>query len=322
MLVTGRERANQRAEEITEELRDTEYRWSAALQSAGDGVWDWNFKTNQFLFSDQTKIILKYEDDELGNDIDNWLKIIHPEDVHGTVHAMNALRMDARQNLQHEFRVFARDGRCCWILMRGGAVVKSRDGKTIRAIGTFTDITDRKAVEAQNEYFALHDELTGLPNRRSVNEDLESLRETAVRKKLKFALMFIDLDHFKKINDTYGHAVGDKVLRMASERLGQKLRLTDILGRFGGDEFVAILNDIHNVDDVTLVANNIIGAMSTPLVLGDDEVQVTLSIGIAIFDYERGDSIADLLRRADAALYETKHSGRNGYTVGADYQLA
>ena len=158
-LSTSKERANLRAEEITEELRTTEYRWSAALESAGDGVWDWNFRYCQFVFSEQTKTMLKYSTEELGDNIEDWLEIVHPDDVDGALEAMNALELDSDQQLHQEFRVQTRDGHWSWILMRGAAVERGQEGKTIRAIGTFTDVTIRKVVEDQHEYHALHDEL-------------------------------------------------------------------------------------------------------------------------------------------------------------------
>lgn len=321
-LVTSRERANERAEEITEELRTTEYRWSTALESAGDGVWDLNFKYRQFVFSKQTKTMLKYSANELGDAIEDWLKIIHPDDIDDALKAMNTLALEPELPLRQEFRVQTGEGRWSWILMRGAAVEKDQDGKTIRGIGTFTDVTDRKQAEDQHEYHALHDELTGLPNRRLVNQRLESLRKQAIKSKKPLALMFVDLDHFKQVNDTYGHDVGDLVLCEASARLSALLRLTDVVGRFGGDEFVALLPDINSIDDAFRVAENMKAALSLPLVFEGVKVQVTLSIGIVIFDVESADGVAELLKKADSALYEVKHAGRNGYKAFDESMLA
>lgn len=320
-LVTSRERANLRAEEITEELRTTEYRWSAALESAGDGVWDWNFRSRQFVFSEHTKTMLKYSPDELGDSIEDWLKIVHPDDIDDALVAINTLGLDSNLHLRHEFRVRTSDGCWRWILMRGAAVEKDKNGKTIRAIGTFADVTDRKEVEDQHEYHALHDELTGLPNRRLVSQRLEQLRRQAIKNTKPLALMFIDLDHFKQVNDTYGHDVGDFVLCETSARLSGLLRLTDVVGRFGGDEFVTLLPDINSIDDATLVAENMKAALLLPLTYEGVKVQVTLSIGIVIFAPESRDGVAELLKKADTALYEAKSAGRNGYKVFEESML-
>lgn len=321
-LVTSKERANLRAEEITEELRTTEYRWSAALASAGDGVWDWNFKSRQFVFSEHTKTMLKYSPDELGDSIEDWLKIVHSDDIDDALAAMNTLALDSDLHFRHEFRVRTGDGDWSWILMRGAAVEKDQDGKSIRAIGTFADVTDRKEIEDQHEFHALHDELTGLPNRRLVGQRLELLRKQAIESSKPLALMFIDLDHFKQVNDTYGHDVGDFVLCETSTRLSGLLRLTDVVGRFGGDEFVTLLPDINSVDDVIHVAENMKAAFSLPLVFEAVQVQATLSIGIVLFNPESRDGVAELLKKADTALYEAKSAGRNGYKVFEESMLS
>jgi diguanylate cyclase (GGDEF)-like protein len=174
------------------------------------------------------------------------------------------------------------------------------------------DITARKRAEAMIEYQAFHDLLTSLPNRTLFNENLMISLENAPINQHKFAVMFIDLDRFKKINDTLGHAVGDRLLQDVAQRLKSCLREGDIVARWGGDEFTILLSHINCGDDAGKIAQRIIEALKLPFHLENQEINTSTSIGIAVYP-EDGKDLDSLLKNADLALYEAKKKGRNNY---------
>jgi diguanylate cyclase (GGDEF)-like protein/PAS domain S-box-containing protein len=191
------------------------------------------------------------------------------------------------------------------------------DDPAIRGVVvTCHDITDRKRVEAQLAYAAMHDSLTGLPNRPLVLNRLENLLARTGRSGAHSAVLFLDLDRFKLVNDSAGHASGDELLVQVSERLASVTRPGDTLGRFGGDEFVIVCEPLDHPDDAAAVAERLLAALQAPFVLAGQELFVTASIGIA--HALPGDDPGDLLRDADAALYRAKDHGRAGYAVFDD----
>jgi diguanylate cyclase (GGDEF)-like protein len=181
-------------------------------------------------------------------------------------------------------------------------------------IGTVHDVTERKALEEQLEYQALHDALTGLPNRALFMDRLDHAVVRAGRREAQLAVLFMDLDDFKVVNDSLGHEAGDKLLVAVAERLRACLRPEDTAARLGGDEFTILLEDLTGVGGAIRVAERIAEALQTAFVLGRREVFVTASFGIALWDEAR-QSPADLLRNADQAMYRAKHAGKARYEV-------
>lgn len=174
------------------------------------------------------------------------------------------------------------------------------------------DVTDRKEAEAFINFQAYHDLLTRLPNRALFKDRLNVAMEQAKRNKTKLAVMFLDLDRFKLVNDSLGHSVGDRLLQAVSLRLTRCLRRGDTLSRFGGDEFTLLLPDVNDHDGATLIADKIIGALKQPFRLGEHEIYVGVSIGIVIFP-EAGSDIDTLIQNADIAMYQVKDRGKDGY---------
>nr|WP_277812895.1 GGDEF domain-containing protein [Sulfurimonas gotlandica] len=159
---------------------------------------------------------------------------------------------------------------------------------------------------------AHHDALTGLPNRVLFNDRLEQAIEKAKRSNSKIALLFIDLDHFKEINDSLGHDVGDEILKTVTTRLNESKRDEDTLARLGGDEFTIILEDLHQVQDSSLIANKVLESLSKSMNVNDNVLYVSSSIGISIYP-DDGVSTKDLLKFADSAMYKAKDEGRNNF---------
>jgi diguanylate cyclase (GGDEF)-like protein/PAS domain S-box-containing protein len=189
-------------------------------------------------------------------------------------------------------------------------VVRDEYGQVINYVALFSDISAIKESEERLAHLAHHDPLTGLANRLRFTANLEQALETAKRHQRKMALMYLDLDDFKPINDARGHSVGDEVLKLVAERLARCVRAEDTVARLGGDEFAIILHEITRSEDAAAVARKVLGALSEPLPLGEDTYRITASVGISIFpdDARRQDG---LLRAADVAMDRAKES-RNG----------
>jgi diguanylate cyclase (GGDEF)-like protein len=179
-------------------------------------------------------------------------------------------------------------------------------------VRVFTDISLLKATQQKLEQLASFDALTELPNRRLLNDRLDQTVRRMQRRNDGLAVLFIDLDGFKNVNDTYGHAIGDLVLREAASRLQKCIRTSDSVGRLGGDEFAIVLDGARLPADAALVGERIVAALAEPLRLEGHRLTIAASIGIAVYP-DDGTDAATLLRNADAAMYEAKQSGRNGF---------
>ncbi|MFB2938209.1 diguanylate cyclase domain-containing protein [Aerosakkonemataceae cyanobacterium BLCC-F154] len=210
-----------------------------------------------------------------------------------------------------ESQVYRKDRSIIWISENASGLYNS-EGKLIGYEGTVVDITERKRAEATIQYQAFHDLLTTLPNRALFNENLIISLQNAPSHQHKFAVMFLDLDRFKIINDTLGHAVGDRLLQDVAERLKSCLREGDMVARWGGDEFTILLSQINHADDAGKVAQRIIDALKLPFYLENQEINTSTSVGIAIYP-EDGEDVDTLLKNADSALYEAKKNGRNNF---------
>ncbi len=193
------------------------------------------------------------------------------------------------------------------------SVVRDEQGKLVNYVGVFADISELKASEERLDFLAHHDPLTRLPNRLLMNSRIEHAIEVAARDQQKLALLVIDLDRFKDVNDSYGHAMGDELLQQVADRLSTRLRGVDTLTRLGGDEFTVLLEAVAHEEDAARVANDIIAALSEPWWLSNGvEISIGASVGISLFP-EHGKQAADLFQHADAALYQAKADGRGRY---------
>jgi len=192
------------------------------------------------------------------------------------------------------------------------------DGKIKNYVAVFADITALKASQQELEFLAHHDVLTGLPNRLMMLSRLDGVIDTASRQQQSFALMMLDLDRFKYVNDSFGHPAGDELLKLVAERLLERLRKVDTLARFGGDEFMVLLPVLQHEEDAGRLASELIGQLNQPWVLSNNaEVRIGVSIGIALYP-QHGSSGAILLQNADAALYRAKEQGRSRFAYYSD----
>jgi diguanylate cyclase (GGDEF)-like protein/PAS domain S-box-containing protein len=239
-----------------------------------------------------------------------YRETVHPEDRERYL-ATVAAAWEQAGPCANEYRVVGRDGRVTWIASHA-KTLPDPSGRPRRMIGVSQDITGRKRREEEARFLAYHDTLTGLPNRRLLDDRLRQALHLAQRRDRRVAAMVVDLDDFKRVNDELGHRAGDAVLREAAERLRSCVRKADTLARQGGDEFVIVIPDLAQDADCEVVAGKILRALAPPFHAEGREVRIGASIGISVYPADAGDSDA-LLRNADAAMYRAKQSGRNHF---------
>ncbi len=303
-----------------EELRQSEERYALAARGANDGLWDWKLQTNEIYFSERWKQMLGFEDHELPNVVQSWLGRVHPDDL-PVLQAQMQLHLEGQTpHFECEYRILEQGGTYRWMLGRAMAV-RNIDNVAYRIAGSQTDITERKLAVEELLQAAFHDSLTGLPNRMLFMDRLTGAANRAKRKDYQIAVLFIDLDRFKMINDTMGHEMGDAVLVEIGRRLegcvrpGDTVaRLGSTVARLGGDEFTVLVERISDVADAVRIASRILEVVKQPLLVDGQEVMTTASIGVATSTtgFERPE---DLLRDADAAMYRAKKMGKARYEV-------
>lgn len=295
-------------------LRESEERYALAASGANDGLWDWNLRTNEIYFSPRWKAMLGYSETEISNNPNDWFDHIHPDDYERVQLELMHHRDGLTAHFESEYRLRQKDGTYRWMLSRGLAV-RDATGMVYRIAGSQTDITARKLAEAQLLHNAFHDELTGLANRALFTDRLErAIAIAQQRNHACFAVLFLDLDRFKVINDSLGHLMGDQLLINTAERLQQCLRSSDTCARLGGDEFAILLEEIQQPQDVIEIVEHIQQVLKAPFTLAEQEVFVNASIGL-VLDVLRYATKEELLRDADTAMYCSKATGRGCYTI-------
>lgn len=293
-------------------LRDSEARLRLAVEIAHLGAWEWSVADGQVYLSPQWKRLLGYADDELPDTLDTWISRLHPADSDAAQTALQALIAAPGGTLQSEYRMRHRDGGYRWMIARAVADVDGR--KVRRLIGTMLDVTQQKLAEQRVREAAQHDALTGLPNRALIFEYAGHLLAAADRRHSRGALLFIDLDRFKPVNDLYGHEAGDRLLKEVAQRLKSCVRHEDLVGRLGGDEFVIMLPYLGRGYTAPTVARHVLDALGRPFCFDGLELRISASIGISFFPLH-GNHFDTLLHRADLAMYRAKETGRDGYRV-------
>lgn len=241
--------------------------------------------------------------------------ITHPDDVHRNAELHEQLFRGDRRSYTLEKRYRRKDGSFMWA-RASVSLVRDDQGEPLYSIGQIEDITERRRLQDQLAFEASHDALTGLPLRKRLVEDLEHALASAHRRRTGVGVLFVDLDHFKRVNDGFGHVAGDELLVEVARRLRSCVRSIDTAARFGGDEFVIVCPDLVHPDDAVRVAHRIRERLSEPFVVRGAEVQVGASIGIALADDEI--DAATLLGRADTAAYRAKDRGRNRWEIFDD----
>jgi diguanylate cyclase (GGDEF)-like protein/PAS domain S-box-containing protein len=278
--------------------------------------------------SPQIEALLGITPQEYIEDAELWTKQLHPDDRERAVGEYLAGR-EAGDNFTFEYRLIARDGRVVWF-RDSATVVRDADGRPAFVHGVMLDITDRREAEEHAAFLAYHDNLTELPNRAMFEELLELAIARARRHDVGVAVMLIDVDDFKLVNDSLGHEAGDELIRQLADRLREATRETDLVARQSGDEFLLLLADLERTgsgalpdgsDGPALIAESVVTriqeALRTPFEIGGTEVYVTASIGISMFP-NHGQDALELMRNADTAMYRSKQDGPGGYLMYAN----
>ncbi|RZL04361.1 MAG: diguanylate cyclase [Rubrivivax sp.] len=293
----------------------SEERLSLALEGSHLALFDWDLATNEVYHSPHWSRMLGGPTEESTIRLSNLSQLVHPEDLPIVLAKVADVVKGRTLFYNAEHRVRTSDGQWLWILSRGRVVDRDPRGRALRLSGTNADISEQKALEAQLQRMAELDALTGLPNRSLFNDRLQGALTRGRRESAPMALLLLDIDYFKQINDSLGHDAGDAVLQEFARRLLESVRLTDTVARLGGDEFTIILEKLHSPSEAEMIAGKIVAAMSEAFSMGDQALRVTTSVGVAYLAHPTGDEAARLIKLADLALYRAKAAGRNTYQL-------
>jgi diguanylate cyclase len=237
-----------------------------------------------------------------------WYDAIHPDDKQKASQVRSNILAGKKGVFEH--RIIRPDLEIRWVSIRYSTIVDPSD-KLTKIIGVVIDITDRKRLEEQLKQLAYHDELTDLPNRTLLRKHLSKAIARSKRHEHDLTIMFIDLDGFKKVNDTMGHEAGDILLKEVACRLDNFVREEDLVARLGGDEFIVVFEETGK-EEVESIADRIVEGLSNPYLIGEEIATISPSIGISIFP-EDGEDVGTLLQNADKAMYAVKSNGKSGY---------
>lgn len=299
---------------IEQALRESEERYAIAARGANDGLWDWNLLEDKIYYSPRWATMIGYEPGNLSDVPEDWMQRVHPDDQKRLHVEIEDHLAGIRPHFECEFRLRHRDGGYRWMRSRGQAL-RDENNLPYRMAGSMTDITEYRLIQEQILHDALHDAMTGLPNRILIMDRLgQALNRSHRRPSYVFAVLFLDIDRFKVINDSLGHLSGDQLLIGIAQRLQTCLRAEDTVARLGGDEFAILLDDISNPEFAVQVSERILKALSRPFVIEGHEVFASASIGIALKNPETR-TPEDLIRDADTAMYRAKSLGKSRYEV-------
>jgi diguanylate cyclase (GGDEF)-like protein/PAS domain S-box-containing protein len=298
-----------------EYLRKSEEKYKLAIEGANDVIWEWDYKTKSFNVSDKWH-------EMIGGDpvkqlpLKIFTKLIHHNDAKRVIETMKQHLKGHTDYYKSEFRIKMQDGSYKWLLTRGKAL-KDIKGEVTKVAGSMTDISDRKETEHKIKYMAYYDTLTKLPNRILFMEKLEAELKKAKDQPMAGAVMLIDLDNFKNVNDTLGHDYGDALLELIAQKLKDIVKDKNTVCRFGGDEFLVLKPDIKSEEQVATFAKKILSIFENSFAVQDKLIYTTASIGISIY-HKDGEHTHNILKNADTAMYTAKSSGKNRYAFFND----
>jgi diguanylate cyclase (GGDEF)-like protein/PAS domain S-box-containing protein len=292
-------------------LRRSEASLAAAQRIAHLGHWEWNIARDELHWSDEIYRIFGVTPREFGATLEAFQRFVHPDDL--AMVDSSVMRAFGGKPSSVDHRIVRPDGETR-VVQQQYEVLFDDAGSPMRVVGTVQDITERKALEERLQHQVLHDPLTGLPNRAWLTDRLEAALACTRRGEGSVALLYLDLDRLKSVNDSLGHEAGDELLVAVGERLKSCLRPGASAARLGGEEFVVLIEDVAGVEDVIRVAEHVLEALRGPFALRGCEIFVSVSIGIALGDADT-DRIEDLVRNADLAMYKAKGSGKARYEL-------
>jgi diguanylate cyclase (GGDEF)-like protein/PAS domain S-box-containing protein len=322
VILSHRVRYMLRGSQTLDALLHSEARLGLAQRIAKIGNWEWQPGTGQFSASSELCRLMGIRPQDFGGTLDAFLQLVDAEDRERVDLALKRI-LTERVPCDIDHRIVLPNGGEFTVNLQAEAVADNRS-KALTIVGTAQDISERKRSEREIHRLAYYDSLTGLPNRVLFKDRVTQAIAHARRYQYHLALLFLDLDRFKVINDTLGHNVGDLLLKHVADRLTDSVRHSDSicrstdtdrnheLARLGGDEFTVLLTNLRDVQDASRVARRILEALARPFSVNGQEIFVTVSVGIAIFPAD-GDSVDVLLKNSDTAMYHAKEQGRNNF---------
>jgi diguanylate cyclase (GGDEF)-like protein/PAS domain S-box-containing protein len=297
-------------------LRESESHLRLAMDSAQMGMWYWECDTDRFTYSEGLNVLFGRPADSLHTDYRMLQERLHPDDRELFAATMrHAVKKGS--DFQVDYRVVWPDGSIHWIANRA-QVHRGAGGRALRVVGVAMNITERKIAEQRIEHMAHHDALTGLPNRVLLRDRIQQAIAQAHRNGTQLAVLFVDLDHFKTINDSLGHQLGDRLLQSVASRILVCVREGDTVSRVGGDEFVIVIPGLGSAADASPVASKILDVLATAFHLHGNDLHVAASIGISLYPADGADA-ETLMRHADTAMYHAKDSGRANFQFFTQY---
>jgi len=289
------------------------------LWGTNAGTWEWDVPSGTVEFNERWAEIIGYRLDELQPlSIDTWTSRAHPEDLQRSNDELQKAFEKKASAYECEVRMKHKDGRWVWVLDRGRVTEWSTEGRPLKMAGTHTDITDLKDYEKKLERIATSDSLTGLHNRYALMDRLRHALAVQRRRGGYLAIVFLDLDGFKAVNDTYGHEAGDQLLVQIGERFKNNVREEDTVARMGGDEFVVLISGLQEPDACFPQVERLLAAASEDARINGATVNVSASAGITIAPQASSPDSSELLRQADSAMYDAKKRGKNTYAFAEE----
>jgi len=294
-------------------LNISKQRYELAVEGADCGIWDWDVENNIYYFSEKWRSYLGYEDNEVKNTFDGLVNIIHPEDRSDSIAQMYDYISSKSGSYESVYRMVCKNGEEKWILSKAKAI-KNSEGNIVRMAGSHTDITEQKLIQNELKSLAYYDMLTELPNRLSFEVKVNNLINTNTKNNFnkKFALIYMDIDNFKHINDTLGHNSGDLLLKYISNILKYQVKSPDFVARLGGDEFAIIFENIKDRQEVIDKMQDLLKYLRRPWMIDKQEFFISHSIGIVIYP-EDGENLSILLKNSDVAMYFVKKNMKDDY---------
>ncbi|APW46962.1 EAL domain-containing protein [Rhodoferax antarcticus] len=300
---------------VQRQLKESELRLLHVLEVTRESIWDWHLPSGTVQHNRQWFEALCYAEGEIASTMQSFVSLIHPDDRAQVSQRINDLLEGTVTQYNSEHRMLRKDGQAIWVRDRGQVVQRDAQDKPERLVGSFTDITLQKAQQQYLERIAHYDDLTDLPNRVLLADRMHQAMLQAKRRGTRIAVVYLDLDGFKAINDRHGHAMGDRLLAEIATRLKLVLREGDTIARLGGDEFVAVLVDLADVDDSLALVDRLLQGASHPTVLDDMTLNVSASMGVSFYPQTDDTDADQLLRQADQAMYGAKLAGKNRYQL-------